>query len=40
MQNLITNNQIKISKSKYDLKLPEFDVVAMRIRYRVNVVVV
>ena len=40
-QNLITTGHRKSGKSKYgkyDRKLPELDVVTMRIRYRVNAI--
>ena len=37
-QNLITASHRESGKSKYDRKLPELDVVTMRIRYRVNAV--
>ena len=36
LQNLTIANRIKCSKSKYDRKLPEPDVLTMGIRYRVN----
>ena len=37
LDNLITTNHRNSGKSKYDRKLTEFDVVATRIRYSVNV---
>ena len=40
LQNLIATHHRKSGERKYDRKLTELDVVTMRIRYRVNAVLV
>ena len=40
LDNLITTNRRKSGKSEYDRKVTELDVVTIRIRYRVNGVLI